>query len=573
VLSAGGYVTNGSPTDTDASIFPGVLVNGPGTITNFGTISSDVYPAVDLVGPGTLTNFGLISGTGVELSAMDTLVAEPGSVFDGPVGGIADTLELVGGTGTITGLADGATTLTGAVSATIGGFPSIVIDAGSGWALEGANALASGDSLEVDGRIVNAGSFSVAGVLGGAGTLALISGEADFNAGSSLTIAKVAEGGGAATVATVNASDFVSRSVWTQVSGAVSVSAGDRLAFTGTGDSFEGTLTGAGTIVFASGSDTLEEAHLTAAEMIINGASVTLGGALDLSGTMNVASDDLIIAGSGASLAGDGSLILSNLATNKVSGGTLTNVNDYIKGAGDLGDGSMVLVNDKGGIIDGDDSVALTIDTGASTITNAGAIEATAKGTTTLVSAVDNTGVLGAFDGTLTVDGAVTGTGKAEIDGGTADFAGTFTQNVAFLGVGGGTLELAHSEDYTGEISGFSRTGTTALDLEDIAFVSGTTKASYSGTTTSGVLAVADGSHVAKITLEGNYTKSTFTLSSDGHGGTSIVDPAAASGAGRMASTHPFIAAMASLGASGGTAHEAADGWRGPMRPILAAPR
>jgi hypothetical protein len=123
-----------------------------------------------------------------------------------------------------------------------------------------------------------------------------------------------------------------------------------------------------------------------------------------------------------------------------------------------------------------------------------------------VVSAVDNTGVLAAFGGTLTLDQAVTGTGKAEIDGGTADFAGTFTQNVAFIGAGGGTLELAHSEAYTGEISGFSKTGTTALDLEDIAFVSGTTTASYSGTTTSGVLTVADGSHVAKITLEGNYT-------------------------------------------------------------------
>jgi hypothetical protein len=36
----------------------------------------------------------------------------------------------------------------------------------------------------------------------------------------------------------------------------------------------------------------------------------------------------------------------------------------------------MGLVNDAGGIIDGDDTVALTIDTGSSTITNAGRIEA-----------------------------------------------------------------------------------------------------------------------------------------------------------------------------------------------------
>jgi hypothetical protein len=281
--------------------------------------------------------------------------------------------------------------------------------------------------------------------------------------------------------------------------------------------------------------------------------------------------DDLAIAAGGASLGGGGALIFSNLSTNKVSGGTLTNVNDYIKGAGQFGDGSMGLVNDAGGIIDGDDSVALTINVGSATITNAGRIEATQKGTTTITGAVDNTGVLGALGGNLTVEGAVTGTGKAEIDGGVADFAGTFTQNVAFLGAGGGTLELAHSEDYAAEITGFSKTGTTALDLADIPFVSGVTKASYSGTSTSGVLTVADGSHVAKITLEGDYLASTFTVSSDGHGGTTVVDPPAASIA--SASTRRFVAAMASLGAGAGVAHEAADGGRAVVQPMLAAPR
>ena len=67
-----------------------------------------------------------------------------------------------------------------------------------------------------------------------------------------------------------------------------------------------------------------------------------------------------------------------------------------------------------------------------------------------------------------------------------------------------------------------------SLDLEDISFGS-KTMATYSGTSTSGVLTVADGSHVAKITLEGDYLASTFTVSSDGHGGTTVVDPPAAS--------------------------------------------
>ena len=55
--------------------------------------------------------------------------------------------------------------------------------------------------------------------------------------------------------------------------------------------------------------------------------------------------------------------------------------------------------------------------------------------------------------------------------------------------------------------------------------VAGTTE-SYVGTTSGGVLTIKDAQNdTAKITLEGNYTNSTFTLSSDGHGGTIAIDP------------------------------------------------
>jgi hypothetical protein len=39
---------------------------------------------------------------------------------------------------------------------------------------------------------------------------------------------------------------------------------------------------------------------------------------------------------------------------------------------------------------------------------------------------------------------------------------------------------------------------------------------------------VTDGSHTANIALLGNYLASTFVPSSDGHGGTSVIDPPAA---------------------------------------------
>ena len=49
---------------------------------------------------------------------------------------------------------------------------------------------------------------------------------------------------------------------------------------------------------------------------------------------------------------------------------------------------------------------------------------------------------------------------------------------------------------------------------------------SFSGGDASG--GTLDGTHTANIALLGNYLASTFVPSSDGHGGTSVVDPPAA---------------------------------------------
>jgi hypothetical protein len=70
--------------------------------------------------------------------------------------------------------------------------------------------------------------------------------------------------------------------------------------------------------------------------------------------------------------------------------------------------------------------------------------------------------------------------------------------------------------------------GSDTLDLADINFAT-VQNPSFSGTKTGGMLTVTDGSHTANIALTGNYLSSTWTLSSDGHGGTFVVDPPATS--------------------------------------------
>jgi hypothetical protein len=158
-----------------------------------------------------------------------------------------------------------------------------------------------------------------------------------------------------------------------------------------------------------------------------------------------------------------------------------------------------------------------------------------------------------------------------KIAGGTADFASTFTENVAFT-TAGGVLELADATTYTGSISGFAKTSITSLDLTDITFTGATV--SYSGTTASGVLTVKSGAETAKIALTGNYTASTFTLANDGHGGTTVTDPTPGSVAGPPAPPwrigpepifpHPLVAAMAGFGgASGaGLSSDGIEPWR-----------
>ncbi|KWV46858.1 hypothetical protein AS156_20745 [Bradyrhizobium macuxiense] len=106
----------------------------------------------------------------------------------------------------------------------------------------------------------------------------------------------------------------------------------------------------------------------------------------------------------------------------------------------------------------------------------------------------------------------------------TGAVSGAITFNAAT-----GTLALDHASQFTGKLIGLSGDGTAAnsdqIDLKDIAFGSGTSE-SYSGSTTGGVLTVLDAqNHTAHISLVGDYTHSTFNLSSDGNGGTMVIDP------------------------------------------------
>jgi hypothetical protein len=106
-------------------------------------------------------------------------------------------------------------------------------------------------------------------------------------------------------------------------------------------------------------------------------------------------------------------------------------------------------------------------------------------------------------------------------DGATVEIDGVSGQSVTFEGTTG-TLKLDDSLAFTGQVSGL--TGSDALDLADVSYGANTT-ATFLGNTSGGTLTVTDGTDTANIALVGNYLSSNWDLSSDGNGGTIVVDP------------------------------------------------
>ncbi|MGY3527526.1 AIDA repeat-containing protein [Bradyrhizobium sp. USDA 4452] len=114
--------------------------------------------------------------------------------------------------------------------------------------------------------------------------------------------------------------------------------------------------------------------------------------------------------------------------------------------------------------------------------------------------------------------------GNATIAAGTTlELPGASSATVAFQGATG-TLKLDNSASFAGTVAGM--TGADAIDFANISFANVHTP-TFNGTSSSGTLTVTDGTVTASIVLLGNYMASTFATSSDGHGGTLVVDPPA----------------------------------------------
>ncbi|WP_414925046.1 VCBS domain-containing protein, partial [Pseudomonas sp. IT-P291] len=267
---------------------------------------------------------------------------------------------------------------------------------------------------------------------------------------------------------------------------------------------------------------------------IADGAIMPFGGSIDNSGTIALGSTgsgtDLEILFRGATLIGGGQVVLSDSAQNVIFGGSadtvLTNADNTISGAGQLGAGQMMLVNS--GLILASGVNALVIDTGSSTVTNTGVLQATGSGGLVIESGLVNSGSLWANDGNIIIHADAEGAGNATISGSAIlQFAAASDQHVTFDSGAAGTLKLDVSTAFSGSVSGFAAGDT--LDFGDVAF-GANTQITYAAndTGTGGMLSVSDGTHVTQVALNGQYAAAGLQANAEGSGSELAYDAAAA---------------------------------------------
>ena len=206
-----------------------------------------------------------------------------------------------------------------------------------------------------------------------------------------------------------------------------------------------------------------------------DGAMLPLSGVINNTGTIALDSTGnkthLELIQYGITLEGGGQVVLSDSSENIISGTlssvTLTNVDNTISGAGQLGAGQLTLVNQ--GTIIATGSNALIIDTGANAVINSGTLEAAGSGGLILNSDIANSGLIWANGGNITINGAVTGSGNAMISGAaTLELGAESSANVSFGADAAGTLILRDPSGFTGTISGLSSTD--HIDLANISY-------------------------------------------------------------------------------------------------------
>jgi hypothetical protein len=296
-LASGGAVTNAAGALIAGAAGGIVLEATAGTVSNAGTITGtdgygvelgaggtifnqtggliDGYGGVTLDGPGVLTNDGTIEASGglsVRFgSPADMLVVGTGAQFVGSVSGGGGTLELAAASGTISGLGSGAI-LSGAESGTLGDFATYMIGPSADWTLTGDATIGMGEAL------------SVLGTLAGSGTLTVAGGPVALGPGAALRVADW-QSSGPGSVVDVDAGVAFKGGFAAGGGSVVSIAPGDFLALDGPADFVGATVEGGG-VLYVQAVSSLSGLTISGGALLENTGTLSeRGGALELGDT------------------------------------------------------------------------------------------------------------------------------------------------------------------------------------------------------------------------------------------------------------------------------------------------
>ncbi|MGR9145674.1 Ig-like domain-containing protein (plasmid) [Rhizobium leguminosarum] len=286
----------------------------------------------------------------------------------------------------------------------------------------------------------------------------------------------------------------------------------------------DGTFTVSGASTFSGGTQSGSGATFAngGAEFISTGFGLDGGRTLRLGGTSAATGNIVQMAlngynpQTGLSEAGSGTLTVADGATFNDQT-TDSGLYIYTNNFGTDDDGSTAAVNNQGTFIKSGSAATSTI---TAVFNNSGTVDVQ-SGTLVFAGTLNNSATLHADGGNIMVNAELTGGGSAIIgDNSQIEVGLASNQRIAFAGVAG-TLRLDTSSSFTGQISGLNADD--FLDLADVSF-GGTTTVGYSGNSAGGVLTVSNGSQEVNVALTGNYLTTEFAASSDGLGGTLIVN-------------------------------------------------
>ncbi len=489
-----GLVNNGAIVATRSA---GITLNSSGTVTNNQLLRGD---GAAFTIQGTTVNQGAagllsaVNGGTVRLTGGSSIVGGRLATADGgaitTVGGNSARLAAVNNTGVLN-IADNSTLqLDGTLSnngslnfGSVGNFSTLIANGNRLLDGNGVITLSSqsnnrivaanaGDSLTLGANqtLQGGGNIGAGGVLNFTNNGTLIGNlgtPLTLHSGGSVTNNKtVRADGGAVNITATNLGQGAQGVIEAANGGAVNLSANAALS--------GGTLAtaGGGQIRTVGGNAaSIGNLVLTGTLNVVDNSTLNLVGTVTNNGAINLNSvgnfTQLGIAGA-ATLAGSGSTTLSNTLNNRVvatvAGASFTNgAGHTLQGSGSLGAASALNIINRG-TITANQSTALTVQVDASgSVQNAagGLMQATDGRTLNLLSAVANSGTLGAHGGIVNANAGFTGNGTAITSStgslvlGAASSVGTLINN----GSAGNALNLgAHnltvSADYSNASSG-----------------------------------------------------------------------------------------------------------------------